>query len=171
MDGFVEGYMPKSRQDDIVIEGLGDETLVYDMRSHKAHCLNRTAALVWDRCDGKATVSEMAEALEKELRVPIPAAVVWLALEKLGKAELLSDRPPKSTVEHAISRRAIIRKIGLGAAVALPLVTSILAPSAADAGISGGCAGVAQPCSPSVSCCTPCTCSSSSGPGVCSGIC
>src|SRR4051794_29836768 len=136
MNKFIESYVPRARQEDLVIEGLGDETLVYDMRSHKAHCLNRTAAIVWNRCDGKLTVSEMAVALEKELHMPVRADVVWLALDQLGKAKLLSDRLPGSASQQAMSRRAVIRKIGLGAAIALPLVTSILAPTAAVAGLS-----------------------------------
>lgn len=133
MNRFIESYVPRARQEDLVIEGLGDETLVYDMRSHKAHCLNRTAALVWNRCDGRSTVSEMSAALEKEFHMPVNSNIVWLALEQLGKAKLLSDRLPGSIPQQAMSRRAVIRKIGFGAAVALPLVTSILAPTTAEA--------------------------------------
>ena len=39
--------MPRARQDELVVEELPDETLVYDLKRHKARCLNRTAALVW----------------------------------------------------------------------------------------------------------------------------
>lgn len=133
MNRLIESYAPQARQEELVIEGLGDETLVYDMRSHQAHCLNRTAALVWNRCDGRSTVNEMKTALEKELHLPVNSNVVWLALEQLGKAKLLSDRLPVSISQPAMSRRAVIKKIGLGAAVALPLVTSILAPTTAEA--------------------------------------
>ena len=66
MERLLETYAPRARQEDLVIEGLDGETLVYDMRTHKAHCLNPTAALVWNRCDGRATVGEMRAALEKE---------------------------------------------------------------------------------------------------------
>src|ERR1041384_185109 len=104
MNKFVESYVPKARQEDLVIEALGDETLVYDMRSHKAHCLNRTAALVWSRCDGKATISEMSVVLEKEFHTPINSNVVWLALEQLSKAKLLSDRLPGSVPPETMSR-------------------------------------------------------------------
>src|SRR5438128_34511 len=130
MNKFIENYAPKARQEDLVIEGLGDETLVYDMRNHKAHCLNRTAALVWNRCDGKATVNEMAVALEKEFHTPVNLDVIWLAIEQLSKAILLSDRLPGSVSQQAMSRRTVIRKIGLAAAIAVPLVTTILAPTA-----------------------------------------
>jgi hypothetical protein len=144
MNRFMESYVPRARQEDLVIEGLGDETLVYDMRSHKAHCLNRTAALVWNRCDGRSTISEMSVALEIEFHLPVNSNVVWLALEQLGKAKLLSGRLPGSVSQQAMSRRTVIKKIGLGAAVALPLVTSILAPTTAEA----------STCRPSMAACT-----------------
>src|SRR5438105_1313109 len=133
MNKFIESYAPRARQEDLVIEGLGDETLVYDMRNHKAHCLNRTAALVWERCDGRSTVGEMTAALEEELGVRVRAEIVWVAIEQLNRAQLLTDDMPRAMAQRGLSRRAVIQKIGLGAAVALPLVTSILAPTTAEA--------------------------------------
>jgi hypothetical protein len=46
--------------------GVPDEVLIYDLKQHKAHCLNKTAALVWNHCDGETSVSEMATLLQKE---------------------------------------------------------------------------------------------------------
>ncbi|HKQ03887.1 MAG TPA: PqqD family protein [Blastocatellia bacterium] len=129
MERLLDTYAPRARQEDLVIEGLGGETLVYDMRTHKAHCLNHTAALVWSRCDGRATVGEMAKVLESELSMPVRAEVVWLALEQLGKAQLLVSNLPKTMSHRALSRRDVIRRVGVGA-IALPLVASILAPTA-----------------------------------------
>ena len=40
------GLMPRARQDELVVEELPDETLVYDLKRHKALCLNRTSVLV-----------------------------------------------------------------------------------------------------------------------------
>ena len=34
--------MPRARQDELVVEELQDETLVYDLERHKACCLSRT---------------------------------------------------------------------------------------------------------------------------------
>jgi len=164
MNRLLESYAPRARQEDLVIEGLDGETLVYDMRTHKAHCLNHTAALVWSHCDGHTTVEEMAKALENELREPVRAEVVWEALVQLTKAQLLANHLPRSTAQQAMSRRAVMRRIGLGAAIALPLVTSILAPTAAEAvtcHVAGGsCSGLGD-------CCTGCTCSGSTCVGVC----
>ena len=164
MNLFNENYAPRARQEDLVTEGLDDETLVYDMRSHKAHCLNRTAALVWGRCDGRATVAEMAAALEKELGVGVRAEVVWVALEQLEKAQLLVGDLPKVMAKRGLSRRDVIRRVGVGA-IALPLVASILAPTA-EATVTCLSAGSmcnpngGTPCCSGTSCqCTPaCAC-------------
>jgi len=161
MNRLQESYAPRARQEDLVIEGLGDETLVYDMRSHQAHCLNRTAALVWNRCDGRSTVSEMSATLEKELHLPVNADVIWLALEQLGKAKLLSDRLSGADSQPLMSRRALIKQLGLGAAVALPLVTSILAPTTAEAST---CTASGSSCTPSNNRCCSGVCNCSPGP-------
>ena len=62
--------IPRARQDELVVEELPDETLLYDLKSHKASCLNRTAALVWSHCDGQTSVAEMATMLERQLKIP-----------------------------------------------------------------------------------------------------
>jgi hypothetical protein len=53
-----------------VIQELPDETLVYDLQRNRAHCLNRTAALVWRHCDGQATVADLARSLKDTLNLP-----------------------------------------------------------------------------------------------------
>ena len=47
--------MPRARQDELVVEELPDETLVYDLKRHKARCLN--ARRLW--C-GAAAMDERA---------------------------------------------------------------------------------------------------------------
>ncbi len=42
--------MPRARQDELVVKELPDETLAYDLKRHKAHCLTRTAAQEWQHC-------------------------------------------------------------------------------------------------------------------------
>ena len=41
---------PKSRTDNLVVQEMNDEVLVYDLDSNKAVCLNETAAIVWKSC-------------------------------------------------------------------------------------------------------------------------
>ena len=50
--------IPRARTDRLVIQDLPDETLVFDQLTNKAHCLNRTTALVWKHCDWRASRRE-----------------------------------------------------------------------------------------------------------------
>ena len=124
---------PQARTAEIIVRELSDETLVYDLKNHQAHCLNRTASLVWQSCDGKRSTAEIARLLAKQTRGPAAEEVVWLALRQLSANHLLAENPTPPAAMRGVSRRQMARKLGLGAAVALPLVTSIIAPTAVEA--------------------------------------
>ncbi len=127
--------MPRARQDELVVEELPDETLVYDLKRHKARCLNRTAALVWQHCDGQTTVPELAALLGEQLATPTDEAVVWMALDRLGRAHLLREQVTLPAERARYSRREVLRTLGraAGVTVLLPVVASIVAPEAAQA--------------------------------------
>jgi hypothetical protein len=129
-----------------IVMDLSDETLVYDEKKSKAHCLNRTAADVWKLCDGKKTVAEIAEALAKKSKSPIDEELVWLTLRRLSKAGLLVKQ--KGHEQILASRRAVMRKIGM-AALVLPVITSILVPPA-EAAVS--CSVTGEFCNPRPCC-------------------
>lgn len=146
-----EQSVPRARREGLLVQELADELLVYDLVRHKAHCLNQTAALVWKRCDGKTSVNQMVRLLGKETESPVDEAVVWMAFDQLAKAHLLQGQTRKWPGASGISRREVLRRIGTAAAVALPLVTSISAPSAAQA---ASCRGSGDPCATSAQCCS-----------------
>jgi hypothetical protein len=122
---------PSVRRDGIVVRELPDETLVYDERSHKAHCLNRTAAAVFRAADGTRSVEEIAAGLVPAVAAPEAErdAAVRLALDELEGAGLLLPGPEGP----GASRREALRRMGLGAALLLPAVVSVLAPTPAEA--------------------------------------
>jgi hypothetical protein len=124
--------IPVARKDDIVVQELPGETLVYDLRQHKAHCLNQTAALVWSHCDGETDVVSIAALLSKELHRAIDEDVVWLALKQLQKSGLLEREIVAPGAKPNVSRREVVRRLGAATALALPLVTSVVAPTAAQ---------------------------------------
>jgi hypothetical protein len=57
--------LPFARTHQLIVQEVPDEVLVYDLDRHKAHCLNRTSAIVWKHCDGKTTVAEAKRLLER----------------------------------------------------------------------------------------------------------
>src|SRR5262245_50811982 len=146
-----EQSLPTARQEGLLVETLADEVLVYDLNRKKAHCLNQSAAKVWEHCDGRTTIKEIASRLQTELTTPVGEDVVWFALDQLEKRHLLQDRLVRPAGTPDVSRRDLIRKIGF--AVSVPLVVSILAPKA-SAALS--CVGINCVGNPSV--CGACTC-------------
>jgi hypothetical protein len=125
---------PQTRRSGLLIRELPDELLVYDRDHHRAHCLNRTAALVFRHADGTRTPADLTRLLG-----PAGAAdegLVRLALQQLAAAGLLKAGP--SAAQDALpaegmSRREVARRVGIAAAILLPAVVSIVAPTPAEA--------------------------------------
>lgn len=116
--------LPKARHDNLGVRALADETMVYDLERQKAHCLNPTAALVWQHCDGRTTLAQLAEIVGKQLRIPRAEAVVRLALEQLSRRNLLEQPLAPLSDAARMSRRRVLKKLAL-AAVVLPLVMTV----------------------------------------------
>jgi len=128
----VKQISPVARKNSLIIKELPTETLVYDLETDKAHCLNETAARVWKNCDGQQTVAQLRELTEQETNSPVPEEMVWLALDQLEQFKLLEtpvNQPPHLS---GMSRRQMIRLVGT-AAIVVPVITSIVAPRPAQA--------------------------------------
>jgi hypothetical protein len=125
--------LPKARKRELIIETIDDETLVYDLRTDRAHCLNRSASLVWRYCDGKTPVPKIARKLAAATGAPPGGDLVHLALHSLRKANLIDEKSFDGGEVQRVSRRELIKTFGKAAAITLPLVTSIVAPEAAQA--------------------------------------
>lgn len=122
--------LPLARQEGLIVRELPDEVLVYDLSTDKAHCLNQTSALIWKHCDGQTTVGELVRLIEREMKTPADADVVWLALKQLERFKLLEERVQQPA---KVSRRDLILKYA-PATLVLPVILSISAPTAAQAG-------------------------------------
>jgi hypothetical protein len=146
---------PLARKEGLLIERLPDEVLIYDLDRKKAHCLNGSAALIWDHCDGKTSVQEILRILQQQEHGKIDADVVRLGLDQLVEARLIDTPVVPSGVSGRLSRRDLVKRIGV--AVSIPLVASILAPTA-----SAALSCVNRPC-PGGTGCGACTCNG----GVC----
>ena len=145
----IEQQLPLARRERLLVEELPDEVLVYDLDRNKAHCLNQTAALIWNHCDGQTSVEDMAIILQQDSQERVNQDVVWFGLDQLQKARLI-DRPvARQQSGPRLSRRELVKQIGL--AVSIPLVASILAPKASAS------ASCVVPCASPVTCVAPCT--------------
>lgn len=146
--------VPNARIKELIITELPNskEVLVYDLNLHKALCLNHTAALVWKHCNGKNTISDIVNALNAESNTQANEQVVWYALRQLGKHRLLEEDIKQPFARTRLSRREIIKKAGITAAVLLPTVMAIVAPTAVQA---QSCSTLLQPCGPGRPPCCP----------------
>jgi len=142
---------PQARKRGLVIKELSDEVLIYDLEREKAHCLNQTAALVWKHCDGRNDVARIAGLMRQQLNASVDQNVVWFALRQLEKDHLLETKVMPPPTIAGMNRRQMMRTLGLATVVAVPLVTSIVAPTAVQAvsctPSGGGCQAGSECCS------------------------
>ena len=131
---------PHARTEELIVRQLATDTLVYDKTQHKALCLNESAAFLWQHCDGKTPASILADKMGTHFNTPVDEDVVHHGLSQLSKQGLLHRRlqTPRSATAAAMSRRTMLRRTGVAAAISLPLVTAIVAPRAAQAATGTG---------------------------------
>lgn len=153
-----------ARRNDVVVEDVSDELLIYDRRTDVAHCLSEVAALVWRTCERGATLGEIAEQISQ--RDLAGSGVDAAELANTAVAELvekgLLETSGAAAAAGLVSRRQALRKMaGVGAAaIAGPLVVSAAVPTAAFAAAS--CSSASGTCGSETgySCCTGYVCSS-----------
>jgi Coenzyme PQQ synthesis protein D (PqqD) len=141
--------LPQAREEKLSVHELAEETLVSDLQWRKVHALNPIAALIWRHCDGKTSVPELARLLPAELQVKGGLEVVQLALQQLGRRQLLMETPPPPSESARVSRRDALKKLAI-AAVSLPIVMTVttrFAKAATDIGGSKICPNGTTECS------------------------
>lgn len=122
-----EEYRPlRLSSDNLIQEELPDELMIYDSERNKAFCLNQAAAFVWNHSDGTKTVMEIAQLMGQRLGKPMNEQVVRYALDILSKDGLLSPSTSLPASSSRVTRRELLRKLGAGAATAVPLITVLL---------------------------------------------
>ena len=144
--------MPQARKSGLIVKAVDGEVLIYDQERNKAHCLNQTAARVWEYCDGKTTIATACESLARDLSAPVDENLVRYAVDQFATDHLLetAGEMPAFMIP-GMNRRQMVRTLGLAAAVAVPLVSSILAPTPAQAAT---CFPSGATCAASAECCS-----------------
>jgi Coenzyme PQQ synthesis protein D (PqqD) len=151
-------WRPKAvKGEGLLVEEAGNEVVIYNLEGHRVHCLNEQAVRIWKLCNGTRTVKQIAGKLDIALDPASREVVVGNAtaqFERLGLVEAFAGAPA------IISRRDMTRRIGIGAAaVVLPLITSIVAPTQAQTASNIANGGA---CTSSKFCASGCCCNSSS---------
>jgi hypothetical protein len=134
----------------LITKQVAGELIVYDRENDRVHCLNSTAAFVWTHCDGRTSVATMAQLLEDEMKEPVAQEIVLYALAQLNQSKLLDDSYAGIGPNQRLSRRAVMR-LGVATALTVPLITSIVAPTAAQA---ASCLPSGASCASNSACCS-----------------
>ena len=121
---------PESRKANIVVQDLESEVLIYDLSVNRAFCLNQTSALVYRSSDGTRSVGEISRAMSTELDRPVSEDIVYLALNELRKNHLLENAYEVPDHFAGLNRREVVKRAGLASMVMLPVIASVVAPSA-----------------------------------------
>lgn len=119
--------VPHARKQDLITQVLGGEIVVFDKSQDKAHVLNPTAAIVWQHCDGKRTVSEVAQIVAQQTGTPAQDDMVWYALARLHDQGLLEGSVSVPAGLKGLTRRQFISRVAVAAAV-IPVVKTLQAP-------------------------------------------
>ena len=126
-------FAPKARRENLVVQELEGEVLIYDLDTDEAFGLNKTSTIIWQLCDGNNSISEISLLISRSFNSIADENFVWLALDQLKKKNLLENKDEIVVNFGGMSRREVIRKVGLASVTALPLISSLVAPQASSA--------------------------------------
>jgi hypothetical protein len=95
------------RLDELDIKQIEGGFVIYQADRDRAHYLNHTAVVVLELCDGRRSVSEIAECIRKVYGLTtLPRRDVGDVLAKLAAEGLVSDVPVPGSVTRGAQRSA-----------------------------------------------------------------
>lgn len=124
---------PISLKHNILVQELDKELLLYDLTRDKVYCLNETSLIIWNLCDGENTVEDIRRQVSIQLKTQIAEEMIWLAIDKLKQEQLLENYQEIQISFSGLSRREVIKKVGLSTMIALPFISAVTAPNATSA--------------------------------------
>ena len=154
-NSMIEEARPVARTEGLIVEEIDGDVVIYDTERNKAHALNPLAARIWKHCDGERTVTDLTDLFAADT----PDDAVVNCLSQLERLHLLNAGSLRTGDGRVLSRRHLLRKVAIGAAAAavvLPMVTSIVAPSAQAAAscqtLNADCNTPQKVCCPGLAC-------------------
>ncbi len=95
-------------------------------------------------------MATMAQLLEDEIKEPVEQEIVLYALAQLNKSKLLDESYAGIGSTQGLSRRTVMR-LGVATALSVPIISSIVAPTAAQA---ASCLPSGASCASDSACCS-----------------
>ncbi|HEY7783167.1 MAG TPA: PqqD family peptide modification chaperone [Pyrinomonadaceae bacterium] len=150
MTRLLSPRFPIARRAQIVVKQLPHELLIYDLERNRAHCLNDSAAAIWQLCDGHTSIPQIRSVLIERGVQNVTDDLIWIALDQLERRHLLEGKLDLPTTVQRVSRREAVKRIG-GVVLTVPLIYSVTAPTLAQ---SASCLRKNQPCTLDAQCCS-----------------
>jgi hypothetical protein len=163
--------LPLTKTENIVVQNLESELLIYNLITNKVFCLNETSAVVYQACDGKTAFEDFKS------KSHLTDETIFLALDLLKKENLLDENFVSPL--QGMNRRKVVKIIGKTSLIAIPIISSLMAPTsgmaastcggASPAGTILGCTQLESQCLAMFQMCASCstTATITIGPGAC----
>jgi hypothetical protein len=117
--------LPIARAADLIEQAADKELLIYDLLINKAYSLNETSKNVFQSCNGKTSFDELKQ------QYGYTDDLIHLTLGELKKINFIEAEYVSPFA--GMSRREVIRKVGLASMIVLPVISTLVAPTAIDA--------------------------------------
>ena len=141
--------LPHTREN-LIVQELNDEVMVYNLTTDKYYCLNSTTKTVFEACDGEMTIEELKR------QSNLPEEVIYLSLDEIKRNELLKDDYISPLA--GMNRREVIKRAGIATMIVLPVITGLVAPKAVNAASPAACFASGATFTPNTGVCTGLTC-------------
>lgn len=125
-------FLPIARNTNIVSQDFEKEVLLYDLEKNNVYCLNETSKIVWQHCDGHTEKQDLA------LKYNLTEDLIELAIYELQKNNLLQTKVENQAPTNRIERRKFIKRAGAATLAVMPIISVVVAPTAAQT-LSNGC--------------------------------
>ena len=119
--------LPKAKSTNLVVQELGTELLIYNLITNQAFQLNETAMIVFNACSEGRTLDDLKS------KYNFTDDLVYFTLDKLNEKDLLDEPANYLSPFAGTSRRQVIRRVGVTSMMAIPLISTLVAPTVASA--------------------------------------
>ncbi len=111
----------------LIVEKLSDgTTAILDKDTKSVYSLNASAAAAFEACSNRASVAQVAEAMQRILGTPVTQEIALAAIAQLEEHRLVTSTVPEDVAAIA-SRRSLLKKIGAVGGAAVPVVLAMTA--------------------------------------------
>ena len=126
-------FRPVAREKDLVVQKLDKEVVVYDLNTNHALYLNETSAVIWNLCDGSRSVADIRRELRDKFNTTVSSDFILFAIYQLRRDSLLRNDDEIDRYLKKFSGRRVFEGVGFDSLMALPSISSVIAPTAVTA--------------------------------------